>query len=63
MVIAALPLGKRHGTNFIGGCVGSRAGLGGCEKSLSRRDSNAGPSSSYQVAEVVCTIPLIKVEL
>ena len=32
-VSAALPLGKRHGTHFIGGWVGPRAGLDGCGKS------------------------------
>jgi hypothetical protein len=30
---AALPLGKRPGTHFIGGWVGPRAGLDGCGKS------------------------------
>jgi hypothetical protein len=30
---AALPPGKRPGTHCIGGWVGSRAGLDGCEKS------------------------------
>jgi hypothetical protein len=35
---AALPPGKRHGTHFIGGWVGPRAGLEGCEKSRPNRD-------------------------
>jgi hypothetical protein len=30
---AALPLGKRPGTHFIGGWVGPRAGQDGCRKS------------------------------
>ena len=44
---AALPLGKRPGTHFIGGWVGPRAGLDGCGKSRPPppRDSTTGPSS------------------
>ena len=42
---AALPPGKRPGTDFIGGWVGPRAGLDGCGKSRPRRDSIPGPSS------------------
>jgi hypothetical protein len=30
---AALPPGKGHGTQYIGGCVGLRTGLDGCVKS------------------------------
>ena len=47
---AALPPGNRPGTHCIGGWVGPRAGLDGCEKSLPHRDSIPGPSSSKQVA-------------
>ena len=36
---AALPHGKRPGSHCIGGWVGSRAGLGSCEKSRPHRDS------------------------
>jgi hypothetical protein len=35
---AALPPGKRPGTHCIGGWVGPRAGLDGCEKSRPHRD-------------------------
>jgi hypothetical protein len=42
---AALPPGKRTGTHFIGGWVGSRADLDVCEKSRPYRDSVPGPSS------------------
>jgi hypothetical protein len=42
---AALPQGKRPGTHYIGGWVGPRAGLDGCEKSRPHRDSIPGPSS------------------
>jgi hypothetical protein len=35
---AALPPGKRPGTYCIGGWVGPRAGLDGCEKSRPHRD-------------------------
>ena len=35
---AALPPGKRPGTHFIGGWVGPRADLDGCEKSRPHRD-------------------------
>jgi len=36
---AALPPGKRPGTHCIGGWVGPRTGLDGCEKSRPLRDS------------------------
>jgi hypothetical protein len=42
---AALPAGKRSGSNFIGGWVGPRAGLDGCGKSRPHRDPTPGPSS------------------
>jgi hypothetical protein len=42
---AALPLGKRPCTNYIGGWVGPRAGLDWCEKSRPYRDSIHEPSS------------------
>jgi hypothetical protein len=42
---AALPPGKRPGTLCIGGWVGPRAGLDGCEISRPHRDSIPGPSS------------------
>jgi hypothetical protein len=42
---AALPPGKRPATHGIGGWVGPRAGLDGCEKSRPHRDSIPGPSS------------------
>jgi hypothetical protein len=35
---AALPPGMRPGTHCIGGWVGPRAGLDGCEKSRPHRD-------------------------
>jgi hypothetical protein len=38
-VPAALPLGERPGTHFIGGCVGPRAGQDGCGKSRPNQDS------------------------
>jgi hypothetical protein len=38
-VLAALPPGRRPGTHCIGGWVGPRAGLDGCEKSRPYRDS------------------------
>jgi hypothetical protein len=41
---ALLP-GNRPGTHFIGGWVGPRAGLDGCEKSHLYRDSIPGPFS------------------
>jgi hypothetical protein len=41
---AALPPGKRAGTHCIGGWVGPRAGLDGCEKSRPHRESIPGPS-------------------
>jgi hypothetical protein len=41
---------ERPGTHCIGGWVGLRAGLEGCEKSLPDQDSMAGPSSLKQVA-------------
>jgi hypothetical protein len=43
---AVLPPGYRPGTHFIGGWVGPRAGLDGCEKSRPYRDSIPGPTSS-----------------
>ena len=42
---AALPPGKRPDTHFAGGWVGLRAGLDGCGKSRSYRNSIPGPSS------------------
>ena len=47
---AALPPAERPGTHFIGGWVGPRAGLDGCEKSRPHQDSIPGPSSPYRVA-------------
>jgi hypothetical protein len=49
-VPAALPPGKRPGTHCIGGWVGPRAGLGGCEKYRPHRDSIPGLFSPYRVA-------------
>jgi hypothetical protein len=46
---AALPR-ERPSTQCIGGWVGPRAGLDGCGKSRSHRDSIPGPSSLYRVA-------------
>ena len=46
---AALPPGKTP-TNFIGCWVAVRAGLDGCGKSRSHRDSIPGPSSPDRVA-------------
>jgi hypothetical protein len=43
---AALPPGNRHGTHFIGGWVGRRAGLDGCRKSRPHRDSPDRPACS-----------------
>jgi hypothetical protein len=40
---AALSPGKRPGTRRIGGCVGPKAGLGGCGKSHPYQDSIPGP--------------------
>jgi hypothetical protein len=48
--LAALPPGKRPGTNCIGGWVGPRASLDGCGKSRPHRDSIPGPSSPQRVA-------------
>ena len=45
----ALPLEKRPGTHFIGGCVVPRAGLDGCGKSRPHRDSITKPSSPQRV--------------
>jgi len=42
---AALPPGRRPGTNFIGGWVGPWAGLDRCGTSRPYRDSILGPSS------------------
>jgi hypothetical protein len=42
---AALSLGKRPGAHFIGGWVGSMAGLDRCGKSRFHRDSIPKPSS------------------
>jgi hypothetical protein len=42
---AALPTGNRPGTHCIGGWMGPRSGLDGCEKSRPHRDSIPGPSS------------------
>jgi hypothetical protein len=42
---AALPPGKRPGTQFIGGWVGPRAGLDRCNKFRPHRDSIPGPPS------------------
>ena len=44
-VLAALTLEKRPGTHFTGGWVGPSSCLDECGKSLSHRDSIAGPSS------------------
>ena len=41
---AALPPGKRPGSLCVGGWVGPRAGLDGCGKSRTHRDSIPGPS-------------------
>jgi hypothetical protein len=41
---AALPLGEKPGTNCIGGWVGPRASLDGCEKSRPHWDLIPGPS-------------------
>jgi hypothetical protein len=54
---AALPPGKRPGTQCIVGWVGPMAGLLGCEKSRPHRDSIPGPSSPQRVA--IPTIPTI----
>jgi hypothetical protein len=43
---AALRPGKRPGAPFVGGCVGARAGLDGCEKSRPNRDSIPGREST-----------------
>jgi hypothetical protein len=40
-----VPPEKRPGTHCIGGWVGPRAGLDGCEKSRPHQDSIPGPSS------------------
>jgi hypothetical protein len=42
---AALPPGKRPSTHCIGDWVGPRAGLDGCEKPHTLRDSIPEPSS------------------
>jgi hypothetical protein len=42
---AALPLGDKHVTHCIGGCVGPRGGLDGRGKSRCHRDSISGPPS------------------
>jgi hypothetical protein len=47
---AALPPGKRPGTQSIGGWVGPRVGLEGCGKSRPHQDSIPGPSSPWRVA-------------
>jgi len=41
---------KRLGTHCIGGCVGPRAGLDGCEKSRPQTDSIPGPPTPWHVA-------------
>jgi hypothetical protein len=41
---------ERPGTNCIGGCVGPKVGLDGCEKSRPHRYSNPGPSSPQRLA-------------
>jgi len=43
--LAALLLGKRPGTHFIGGRVGPRTGLDGCGKSRPHRDLIHRPPS------------------
>ena len=48
--LTALPLGKRHGTHWIGGWVGPRSSLDGCWKSRPHRDLSPWPSSLQQVA-------------
>ena len=47
---ALCPPGKRPGTHYVGGLVGSRAGLDGCEKSGSHRDSIPEPFNPYGIA-------------
>jgi hypothetical protein len=47
---AALPPGKRLGTYCIDGWVSPRAGLGGCGKSCSHRESIPGLSSPQRIA-------------
>ena len=46
---AAINPRERPGTNCIGGWVGPRASLEGCEKSRPDRDSIPGPSSPQRV--------------
>jgi hypothetical protein len=46
---AAFPQ-ERHGTHYIGGWVGPRAGLDGFGKSLPDQNSIPGSSSPYSVA-------------
>ena len=40
-----VPPGKRPGTHYTGGWVGTRSGLNGCEKSRPNRDSIPGSST------------------
>jgi hypothetical protein len=47
---------ERPGTHCIGGCVGLRAGLDGCGKSHSHRDSISGPSICTRQS---VTVPII----
>jgi hypothetical protein len=54
---AALPPGKRPGTHCIGGWVGPRAGLDGCEKSRPHRDSIPGRYTDYAIpAHTLCRV-------
>ena len=52
--LAALSPGKRCGANCVGGWAGHGAGLDGCVKSHSHRDSIPTPSSPYRVAILSC---------
>ena len=55
-VPAALPSGKRYGTNFIGGWVGPRAGLDVCGKSRPHRDWIPGLSYPDAQNAGVCIV-------
>ena len=61
---AALPPGKRHGTHFIGGWVGPRAGLDGCGKfrpptGIRSLDRSARSKSLYALNYTAQLIPWV----
>jgi len=61
---ANLAPGKIPGTHFIGGCVGTRAGLDGCTKSEIRFPDPPSVAShyTYRAIPAPMTIILIKIK-